>query len=264
MQKRSKSEPPKISIIIPSFNKGNFIKKTLDSIVCQNYPNLEVIIQDPGSTDGSLEIIGKYVKKYPRIFKLFKEKDEGQLDAINRGLKKAKGEILSFINADDVYEDGALEKVGEYFFQNPNTLWLAGRGRVINEAGFEIAKFVTLYKNILLRINCYFFLLMTNYLFQPSVFLSRSAWEKYGPFKGKTRFVMEYEMWLRIGKDKMPSLINETLSSFRIPGKSISRDEFDKTLEADFEIVKTYTNSRFLLLLHQIHNGLRKLIIKII
>ena len=86
---------PKISIVIPSFNKVDYIGSTLESIVSQDYSNLEVIIHDPGSTDGSLKVINSFVKKYPKIFKLYNEKDKGQLDAINKGLRKASGDILT-------------------------------------------------------------------------------------------------------------------------------------------------------------------------
>lgn len=253
---------PLISIIIPSFNKVDYISETLKSIIDQNYPDLEVIIQDPGSTDGSLDIIKLYEKKYPKIFRLFNEKDKGQLDAINIGLSKAKGDILTYINADDVYEKGALRVVGEYFSKHPETLWLAGNGRVIDKNGKEISGWVTTYKNLLLNLKSYILLLVVNYLIQPSVFLNKSAWEKYGPFKGDTKFIMEYEMWLRMGKDQMPMVSNKTLSSFRIPEKSISRNEFEKTLDADLNIVKQYTNNSLILFFHHLHNLGRKFVVK--
>src|SRR3990172_9062122 len=155
MSNPRKSKFQKISIVIPSYNKASFIKQTLESIVTQNYPNLEVIIQDGGSTDGSVEIIRKYAQKYPKMISWVSKKDKGQVDAINKGLKKATGEILTFINADDVYEEGAVRTVGEYFYDNPKTLWLAGKGKVINEKGDEISKWVTAYKNFLLHLNSY-------------------------------------------------------------------------------------------------------------
>jgi glycosyltransferase involved in cell wall biosynthesis len=102
---------PKISIVIPSFNKKKFIGATLESIFSQNYPNFEVIIQDGASTDGTLEITEKFAKKYPQVVNWESKKDKGQTDAINKGLKKAKGEILTYINADDIYIKGALKKV---------------------------------------------------------------------------------------------------------------------------------------------------------
>ncbi|OGM13507.1 hypothetical protein A3A76_03730 [Candidatus Woesebacteria bacterium RIFCSPLOWO2_01_FULL_39_23] len=253
---------PKISIVIPSYNKVKYIGETLESIIRQNYPNLEVIIQDPGSTDGSLEIIRTYEKKYHNVIKLYKEKDDGQLDAINKGLSKAKGELLAFINADDVYEKGSLRIVGEYFRTNPNTIWLAGRGRVIDGGGREITRHITTYKNLLLMINYYPLLLMVNYLMQPSVFMSTKVFEKYGLFRGNTRFIMEYELWLRVGRSKMPAVINKYLSSFRIPERSFSKDEFDKTLSEDWKIVKLHTNNPFVLALHFIHNWGRKMVVK--
>lgn len=253
---------PRISIVIPSYNKVDYIGETLQSILDQDYENLEVIIQDPGSTDGSLKIIEKYVKKYPKVFKLYKEKDRGQLDAINKGFKKAKGDIVTYINADDVYESGAFRTVGEYFNKNPKTQWLAGMGRVINDKGQEIAKSVTTYKNLLLLTNIYPLLLITNYLIQPSVFLSKNAWEKNGPFRGKTKFIMEYEMWLRIGKYQMPSVIRRYLSSFRMSDDNISATQFENTLKEDGRIVKKHTNSKLILTLHSLHNHGRKLVVK--
>ena len=113
------NEPPKISIVIPSFNKARVIGQTLESIVGQGYPDYEVIIQDGGSTDGTLDIIKKFAKKCPREIKWESGKDKGQLDAINKGLSKASGEILTYINADDVYEPGALDTVAKAYERVP-------------------------------------------------------------------------------------------------------------------------------------------------
>src|SRR5438105_15536000 len=100
---QKKGEHLKISIIIPSFNKGIYIGKTLQSIIDQNYPNLEVIVQDGGSKDETAVIIKRYAKKNPKIFQWTSKKDNGQLDAIYKGLKKAKGDIITYLNADDLY-----------------------------------------------------------------------------------------------------------------------------------------------------------------
>jgi len=248
---------PKISVVIPSFNKVKFIKKTLDSILDQKYSNLEVIIQDGGSTDGTLEILKSYHKKYEKIIKLESKKDNGQLDAINTGLKKATGEILTYINADDVYENKAFETVSGYFLENPNNLWFAGKGIVIDENGIEIAKIATRYKNFLFSINSRLFLLITNYLMQPSVFITRKAYKKYGQFTGTTNFIMEYEMWLRLAKLKMPCLINKNLSKFRLEANTKTKQMSEKLLDEDENIIKKFTNNIIILTLHKLHNLVR-------
>ncbi|MCJ7805550.1 glycosyltransferase [Patescibacteria group bacterium] len=245
---------PKISVIVPSFNKVKYIEATLQSIADQKYPNLEVIVQDGGSTDGTVEIIKKYAAKYPRIIGWESKKDKGQVDAINNGLKKATGAILAYINADDVYKKGALIKVGEYFANHPKTLWLAGRGDMIDSKGKKISPLVTKYKNYLLTINHYPSLLIVNYLMQPSVFLSSKAYKKYGPFTGTKTAVMEYDLWLKLGRVQMPAILKSNLSSFRISEGSISSSSFKKTLKEDEEIVEKYTDNPVLLLLHYLHN----------
>ncbi|MFC1710437.1 glycosyltransferase [Patescibacteria group bacterium] len=126
MSKRKRNSFPKISVVIPSLNKGKYIGETLESIVTQKYPNYEIIIQDGCSTDGTLNIIKKYAQKNPKLIKWESKKDKGQVNAINIGMKKAKGEILAYINADDVYEKGAFMKVGKYYKKYPKTTWIAG------------------------------------------------------------------------------------------------------------------------------------------
>ena len=226
---------PKISVVIPSYNKVKFINKTLKSIFDQNYPNLEVVVQDGGSTDGTLEII----KKYPVI--LESKKDNGQLDALNKGFKKATGDILTFINADDCYAAGAFSNISHAYNKNPYALWFAGQGIVINKSDIEIAKPVTWYKNILLSLNSNRYLLITNYLIQPSIFFTNEAYQKYGPFTGTLDFVMEYEMWLKLAKISMPVVIHHVISKFRIENNTKTKRMFNKLLHEDKLIVKKFT-----------------------
>ena len=100
---------PKISIVTPSFNQAKFIRATIDSVLSQDYPDLEYFIIDGGSTDGTTEIL----KSYGQKIKWISEKDKGQTDAINKGLKLSEGELLAYLNSDDIYLPGALKKVGE-------------------------------------------------------------------------------------------------------------------------------------------------------
>lgn len=244
----------KISIIIPSFNKALYIEATLCSIVNQDYPNLEVIIQDGGSTDGTVEIIKKFATRYPKLFQWESKKDKGQVDAINKGFSKATGSLLAYINADDVYKEGVLLEVGRSFEKYSNTLWITGYGDIIDKDGKVQSSLVTNYKNILLEKNSYSLLLIVNYITQPSTFLSRKAFEEFGPFKGTKKYVMEYDLWLRLGKVQMPFVIKKTLSSFRLTSDNISASSAKELLKIDNQLAAQYTNNSLLLALHKLHN----------
>jgi glycosyltransferase involved in cell wall biosynthesis len=246
------NKTPRISVVIPSLNKAKYIGKTLDSIFEQKYSNVEVIIQDGGSVDETIEIIKKYAKKYP--IKWESKKDNGQVDAVNMGLSKASGEILTFINADDFYLPGAFLEILKAYTNYPNSLWFAGRSMVINKDGNEVAKIVTFYKNLLLSLYSRFYLLITNYLMQPSVFFTKEAFKKYGPFYGNSRYILEYDFWLNIAKQSMPVVINACLSVFRISGDNISSVGYKKLLLDDQKIVNKYTKNPFIIFLHKINN----------
>lgn len=274
MSNRKTESLPKISIVIPSYNKASYIDATLRSIINQGYPNLEVIIQDGGSEDGTVEIIKRYANKYPGIFQWSSKKDKGQLDAINRGLKKSSGEILTYINADDIYKQslrpdglkqslrspngdlkkGSLWIVGEYFMKHPDTLWVTGYGDIIDKDGKVISQFVTSYKNTLLDVNKFFLLIIVNFITQPSTFLSRKAYLQFGSFTGTRNYVMEYDLWLKIGRFKMPYIIKKTLSSFRLTADNISSTSARELLKIDNQLVKKYTQNNLLLILHKLHN----------
>lgn len=255
---------PKISIVIPSYNKARFIGQTLDSIIKQKYPNFEVIIQDGVSNDGTLEIIKKFAGKYPNIIKYESKKDKGQLDAINTGLNKATGDVLAYINADDCYTPNAFAVISKAFLKNPNSLWFAGRGRVIDEKGVEIAKTVIWYKNLLLSLNSRFYLLVTNYLMQPSVFITHEAWQKYGPFTGTSNFIMEYDMWLKLASHEMPIITDKCLSAFRIEPSTVTKTQTEKLLLEDEKVVRRYTTNLLILFLHKLHNYGRKFVGRIV
>ncbi|MGA3291909.1 MAG: glycosyltransferase [Candidatus Microgenomates bacterium] len=258
-------EKPSISIVIPSYNKSQFIGITLDSILRQSCRNFEIIVQDGGSTDGTFDIVRKYARKYPKIFNIESKRDNGQTSAINIGLKKAKGEIVTYINADDVYTQNAFSEVVKMYSKNPDSLWFAGRGKVIESSGKEIAKPSTLYKNFLLSLNSRFYLLITNYLSQPSVFLTKSAYQKYGPFTGiNNGTVMEYSLWLKLSNVSMPIVVPKILSGFRISSGNISSIAYKNTLKEDDNIVRKFTKNKFILFMHKFNNLMRVATIKII
>jgi len=239
---------PKISIITPSYNQGRFIEKTIKSILDQNYPNLEYIIMDGGSTDGTINIL----KKYGKQITWFSDKDEGPADAINKGFKKATGEILSWIGSDDILLPDSLLKVSEYFEKHNNCQWAIGRCRIIDQNGREIRKIITTYKNLWLNHYCYSTLLILNYINQPSVFFTKNAFKKIGNLKTKEYWEFDYDYWLRLGKQYQPGLINEYLASFRV--HKDTRTQLDpKHFIEEIGTARRYTRNPIIILLHYLN-----------
>jgi hypothetical protein len=161
-----------------------------------------------------------------------------------------------------VYENNTFEIVANHYIENPSALWFVGKGRVIDDKDNEIAKVATWYKDLLLKHISHKLLLTNNFIMQPSVFFTRKAFKKYGPFTGTDEFVMEYELWLKLCKVKRPVVINKLLSSFRIEKDTITRNKTYKLLFEDEKIVKKYTNNVLLISLHKFNNILRILINK--
>jgi glycosyltransferase involved in cell wall biosynthesis len=246
---------PKITIITPSFNQGNFIDQTIRSILGQSYPNLEYIVMDGGSTDRTLEILRQYDKQL--IWN--SEKDRGQSHALNKGLALATGEIIGFINSDDYLEPGALLKVGDFFATHTEADWLAGKCRTVDERGYEIRKIVTLYKNFLMMFKSYRILLILNYISQPATFWRKNIINEIGSFDESVHYTMDYEYWLRIGSRYKLYTHNDYLACFRVHSTSKSFGSANKQFEqfdSQLTIANRYTSSRVLLGLQAFHNRL--------
>lgn len=190
----AKRNYPKISVITPTFNQGAFIEKTINSILSQNYPNLEFIIIDGGSTDNTVEIIKKH-EKYLTYW--VSEADHGQSHAINKGMALATGEILTWLNSDDWYLPNTLISFAEIFQDNPDIGVVAGAGRIIDSSGKEIY-----FGNPLPEINLesLFSWFDGGSIFQPSCAFSRKAWEVSGPIDETIHIAMDVDLWLRMAK----------------------------------------------------------------
>ncbi len=178
---------PKISIITPSYNQGAFIERTIQSVLSQEYPNLEYIIMDGGSTDETVSILKKYEGQL--IWK--SKKDRGQAHAINKGMNVATGEIVAFLNSDDTYQPGTLRQVGEIFAAHPNIHFLYGHGRLIDADDKEIGFYNTLYENHeKLAESCG--------ISQPSAFWRKAIMSTVGDFDESYSYTMDYEYWMRV------------------------------------------------------------------
>lgn len=241
---------PKISIITPSFNQGNFIQQTIDSVLGQKYPNLEYIIIDGGSTDGTLKIL----KEYKNQLQWISEKDNGQSEAINKGLKISSGDILAFLNSDDVYEPGSLEKVGRFFTRHIEAKWVTGKCFTIDHLGRKTRPLITMYKNIWLHLNFSPSLFVLNFISQPATFWRREITERIGYLNELLFYTMDYEYWLRMIKVSKYSFINSYLASFRYYPNSKSGSTASAQFEEQFKVANESTTSSALLKLHRLHN----------
>jgi glycosyltransferase involved in cell wall biosynthesis len=239
---------PKISIVTPSFNQGQFIEETIQSVLNQNYPDLEYIIVDGGSTDNTLDILRKYSDS---VFWII-EPDRGQVDAINKGLRRATGEVIAFLNSDDLYVPGALRAVGEYAVAHPEAMLITGQCRNIDENGAEIRKAIAFYKNIWLRLRSYQALLTLNYISQPATFWRKAVIERIGYLDESLHYTMDYDYWLRIGCQYTIHCLYRYLACFRIHSSSKSGTTAHKQFDEELFVAAKY-GAGLPLRLHRLH-----------
>jgi glycosyltransferase involved in cell wall biosynthesis len=244
------TDSTKISIITPSYNQADYIEKSILSVINQpvNF-KFEFFIIDGGSTDGTINIL----KKYQDRLEWISEQDKGQSDALNKGLDRVSGDIIGWLNSDDLYIPGALQKVADYFERHSECKWLYGKCRIINENDQEIRRWITWYKNLLSRKFSYKRLLVENYISQPAVFIKRELFESVGRTNDALHYVMDYDLWLRLGALYSPGYLDEYLACFRVHGQSKSRKDFQKQFREEFQTHKKYHQGRLLLLLHRMN-----------
>jgi glycosyltransferase involved in cell wall biosynthesis len=215
-EQRVGSPYPRISVVTPSYNQGAFLEETIRSVLLQGYPDLEYIVIDGGSTDESVRIIREYE---PWITYWVSEPDSGQTDAINKGISKASGDILAWLNSDDFYCPEALRRVGRYVAASPHIDLLYGDCEMVDGSG-------SVYDRFNVRPGDVFQLLGENFIAQPSAFWTRAAWEKAGGLDERLHYVMDYDLWLRMLAGGMTAVYFPTvLSRFRYHDASKSRVE---------------------------------------
>jgi glycosyltransferase involved in cell wall biosynthesis len=196
---------PKISIVTPSFNQGKYLERTIRSVLEQEYPNLEYIVIDGGSTDESVEIIKKYAD---RLTYWVSEPDRGQSHAINKGFDRATGEIFGWLNSDDWYHPEALQAVADAIAANPDAGAVVGAGEMVDEEGRIVLHIDPL--EITLE-SLYQW--MDSFFWQPSCFFRRNVWADCGPLNESIHFAMDLDLWLSIAKKYSFVRISTSLSS---------------------------------------------------
>ena len=220
----------KFSIVTPSFNGIRFLPAAASSILTQTGEfELEWIVVDGGSTDGTVEFLRGLGD--PRV-RWTSESDRGQSHAINKGLSLATGDVVAWLNTDDLYAPGALAEVVRVFQSSPDARWLIGRYEVVDESGRAIRPAVVRYKERSLRRYTYRALLRENFISQPAVFWRRDFGHGVGPLDESLHWTMDYDLWLRMGRVADPFFLDRVLARFRLHPASktgkVDRRQFDE------------------------------------
>lgn len=220
----------RLSIITPSFNQAEYLPATARSILSQAGDfELQWIVIDGGSTDGTTDLLQSLGD--PRLLWV-SEADRGQAHAINKGLARADGDIVAWLNSDDLYAPGTLSAVAEAFALHPAADWLVGFCEIVDSAGAPIRSGVSGYKQRGLRQYRYRSLLRENFISQPAVFWRRPFGQKIGPLDESLHWTMDYDLWLRMGKVSDPFILPRVLAQFRLHRQSksgkIDRRQFDE------------------------------------
>jgi glycosyltransferase involved in cell wall biosynthesis len=198
-----------VSVVTPSYNQGRFIKATIDSVLSQHGAPIEYFVMDGGSKDETVDVLKSYGDRIHWV----SEKDKGQTDAINKGLRLATGDIVAYLNSDDVYLPGAVAKAVEVFERNPDVDFVYGDFNAIDEKGAVIDRVMTIpYDPEILLYDA-------NYICQPASFYRRTLLDKIGLFDDSLRFLMDYEFFLRASKRGVGfRMIPQTLAAIRFHG----------------------------------------------
>jgi glycosyltransferase involved in cell wall biosynthesis len=226
----------KISVITPNFNGERFLEKTIRSVLDQRSPgiDLEYIIIDGASRDHSLDIINRYRDS---INTVISEPDNGPASAINKGLDIASGDMVTWLNADDLYYPGTIRRVIQTMQNAPNRALCFGRCRIVDENDNEIRQSITRFKEMFFPVSCRFSIQSINYISQPAMFFRRSALEKAGPLRENLKAAWDYEFILRLWQQGGGMVVpgGEPLAAFRWHQQSISGQQFRLQFKEEYE-----------------------------
>jgi glycosyltransferase involved in cell wall biosynthesis len=212
---------PKISIVTPNYNGGEYLESTIKSLLDQNYPNLEYIVIDGGSTDNSLEIISKY---HNRISYFISEKDGGLYEAVDKGFKQATGEIMGWLNSDDMHHPQSLYAIAEIFTTFTQVSWLMGNPSYFDEKGRIIHCWG------IFHASKYDYMINKGaWLQQESTFWRNTLWQKAGAYISTSyKFAGDFELWTRFFRIEELYITDTLLAGFRFRSKNqLTLEHFD-------------------------------------
>lgn len=210
------SSTPRISVVTPSYNQAAYLRHTLESVLSQGYPNLEYIVCDGGSDDGSVALIEEYSD---RLSWWVSESDEGQTDALAKGFSRATGEILCWVNSDDQLEPGSLRYVADRFASDPALEFLWGDCRWIDENG------AVLYTRREVPFVRWLWLYGYNYIPQPAAFWTRALYDRVGGLNRDCRVAMDTELFAKMSRVARLEHTDMVLARFRVHAQQRTKVE---------------------------------------
>jgi glycosyltransferase involved in cell wall biosynthesis len=202
---------PLVTVVTPSFNQAPFLEATMRSVLDQDYPNVEYIVVDGGSTDGSVEIIRRYAD---RLAYWVSERDRGQSDALNKGFARSHGEIMAWLCSDDLYVPGAIRRAVEVFGQHPRAAVVYGTGDYIDREGSFVRPLPARPFNRADTLRGH------PWLAQPAAFWRRFAWNACGPLRHDYHYCMDMELWLSMAERFDFVYVPEKWALYRLHGDS--------------------------------------------
>ncbi|QXE92338.1 glycosyltransferase [Geomonas subterranea] len=227
----------KISVITICYNSAAQIGRAIESVLAQSHPELEYVIVDGGSSDGTVDIVRSYASRDPRI-RWVSEPDDGISDAMNKGVALATGEIVAHLHSDEYYLDpGVLAEVASIFEANPERVWLTGGFHFVDPSG----RFL---REIKVRRYSYRRLIHSNIILHPATFVKRSAFLQVGGFDLSLRYCMDYHLWLRLGALGDPVTVNHPLACFCVHGGSRSTMEAASAYAEEFQVRLEFLEKR--------------------
>jgi glycosyltransferase involved in cell wall biosynthesis/predicted O-methyltransferase YrrM len=217
------------SIITPSFNQAKYIQRTIESVKVQNYLSLEHIVIDGASNDGTTDIL-----KNTKHVNWLSEPDSGQSDALNKGLKLATGEIIGWLNSDDWYEPGVIEKVNQFFIDNPHKNIVMGDCNLVNEEGEIFLRIINNERGFS-ELSKYW--VARSIPTQPAIFFRKSLIDEYGLLDTNLHLGMDYDLWMRFAQRNRFYHINEVFANYRFHSEAKGGDQDWKKFIPEWESV---------------------------